>query len=529
MNASFRTLALVSATAVATAAATVILPISAVDNATTRATAAPAPATEAAAPLVTGLPDFTRLVDRVGPAVVNVEAQGKSGMRMIRRGGGNGNVPDDEMPEFFRRFFGPDTPFPGGPHADGSDGPDGLPGDGPRPTSLGSGFLISADGYVLTNHHVVDGADEVTVKLPDRRRFKANVVGSDAQSDVAVLKIAASGLPYLRVGESKALKPGQWVVAIGSPFGLDHSVTAGIVSAVGRSNPYADQRYVPFIQTDVAINQGNSGGPLLNTSGEVVGINSQIFSNSGGYMGVSFAIPMDVAMNVTDQLRTTGKVARGQIGVVVQPVPEDAVKAYGLPDTRGALVNDVRSGGPAEKAGIEPGDVIRAMNGAPIDDSSDLPPMVGAMAPGSSVKLDILRNGKPIERTIKLGRLDESAVAGNVPRRDDGENDAPAPAKAGNRLGLAGQDLDADDRGRLGLRAGEGVGLARVESAAARSAGLRPGDVVLRVGPTPVGSAEALDRELSKSRESDTVMLLVRRGGANQFVAITPLADRGRP
>lgn len=522
MNASFRTLALVSATAAATAAATAILPLSAVDSAATPASAAPA--TEAAAPLVTGLPDFTRLVDRVGPAVVNIEAQGNSAMRMTQRGGGR-PPNDDELPEFFRRFFGPDAPFPGGPQP---GGPDGLPEGGPRPVSQGSGFLISADGYVLTNHHVVDGADEVTVKLSDRRSFKAKVVGSDEQSDVAVLKIAATGLPHLRVGESKALKPGQWVVAIGSPFGLDHSVTAGIVSAVGRANPYADQRYVPFIQTDVAINRGNSGGPLLNTSGEVVGINSQIFSNSGGYMGVSFAIPMDVAMNVTDQLRTTGKVARGQIGVVVQAVPDDAVKAYGLPDSRGALVNDVRSGGPAEKAGIEPGDVIRAVNGMPIDDSSDLPPLIGAMAPGSSAKLEILRNGKPIERTIKLTQLNDSAIAGATPRRG-GEDEAPASAKAGNRLGLAGQDLDADDRERMGLRSGEGVGLARVESAAARSAGLRPGDVVLRVGATPVGSAEALDRELSKSRESDTVMLLVRRGGANQFVAITPIADRGRP
>ncbi|MCC7250173.1 MAG: Do family serine endopeptidase [Lysobacter sp.] len=522
MNAKFRTLALVSVTAAATAAATVILPIAAGDSASPAP--APAVAAQTAAPLVSGLPDFTRLVDRVGPAVVNIEAQGKSNIHMNLRG--RGNVPDDELPEFFRRFFGPDAPFPGGPQPGGPNGlPDGVPG----PISQGSGFLISADGYVLTNHHVVDGADEVTVKLPDRRSFKAKVVGSDAQSDVAVLKIAANGLPHLRVGESKALKPGQWVVAIGSPFGLDHSVTAGIVSAVGRANPYADQRYVPFIQTDVAINRGNSGGPLLNTSGEVVGINSQIFSNSGGYMGVSFAIPMDVAMNVTEQLRTTGKVARGQIGVVVQTVPEDAVKAYGLPDSRGALVNDVRSGGPADKAGIEPGDVIRAVNGTPIEDSSDLPPLVGAMAPGSNATLDILRNGKPIERTIKLSKLDETAVAGNVPRRGGQEDDAPAPAKAGNRLGLAGQDLDADDRSRLGLRSGEGVGLARVESAAARSAGLRPGDVVLRVGSTPVGSADALDRELSRSRESDTVMLLVRRGGANQFVAITPIADRGRP
>ena len=522
MNASFRTLALVSATAVLTAAATTILPITARDTGAQSANAATALAAEPRAELlVTGLPDFTRLVDRVGPAVVNIEAAIKPEARMRGRGGATPN--DEEIPEFFKRFFGPDTPFPGGPQQEIPE----LPEGGPRGISQGSGFLISADGYVLTNHHVVDGADEVTVKLTDRRSFKAKVIGSDEQSDVAVLKIATTGLPYLRVGDSKSLKPGQWVVAIGSPFGLDHSVTAGIVSAVGRANPYADQRYVPFIQTDVAINRGNSGGPLLNTSGEVVGINSQIFSNSGGYMGVSFAIPMDVAMNVGDQLRSTGKVARGQIGVVVNAVTPDVATAFKLPDTRGALVNDVRSGGPAEKAGLEPGDVIRAVNGTPIEDSGDLPPLIGAMAPGSTVELDILRNGKPIERTLKLTQLDPSAVADTTPRRGGDREEMPAPAKSANRLGLSGQDLDAKDRARLGLRSDEGVGLSRVEGAAARSAGLRPGDVVLRVGTTPIGSVDALDRELSKLRDSDTVMLLVRRGGANQFVAITPIADRG--
>jgi serine protease Do len=527
MNASLRTFALISATAVVTAAVTNVLPITA-GSSTAGAGTAPVVATQAAQPappLVTGLPDFTRLVDRVGPAVVNIEATIKSGARM--RGPGGGLPNEEDVPEFFRRFFGPDAPFPGGPGGS-QEGPD-APEAGPRGLSQGSGFLISADGYVLTNHHVVDGADEVTVKLTDRRSFKAKVIGSDQQSDVAVLKIASNDLPYLRVGNSKALKPGQWVVAIGSPFGLDHSVTAGIVSAVGRANPYADQRYVPFIQTDVAINRGNSGGPLLNTSGEVVGINSQIFSNSGGYMGVSFAIPMDVAMNVSTQLRSTGKVARGQLGVVVNGIASDVATAMKLPDTRGALVNEVRSGGPAEKAGLEPGDVIRAVNGTPVEDSGDLPPLIGAMAPGSDVKLDILRNGKLIERTLTLTALDDSAVAAAGSRRGQGgeNDDRQSPAKSANRLGLAGQDLDADDRSRLGLRAGEGVGLSRVESAAARSAGLRPGDVVLRVGTTPVGTADALDRELSKLRETDTVMLLVRRGGANQFVAITPIADRG--
>jgi len=508
-----RTLALVAATAAATAGITTILPIGAHQSAVAAATV-PAAAAEAinapAAPLVTGLPDFTQLVDRVGPAVVNIEATGHQARSMVQ------GMPDqDDMPEFFRRFFGPGMPGgPGGPQSpdDNDDA------DGPKTASIGTGFLISDDGYLLTNHHVVEGADEVTVRLSDRREFKAKVVGSDPQSDVAVLKIPATGLPYLRGGDSKGLKPGQWVVAIGSPFGLDHSVTAGIVSAVGRA-ANADQRYVPFIQTDVAINRGNSGGPLLNTRGEVVGINSQIFSNSGGYMGVSFAIPMDVAMNVAQQIRTTGKVSRGQIGVVVGAINAESAKGFHLPDTRGALVNDIRPGGPADKAGLQPGDVIRAVDGRPVEDSSDLPPMIGNMAPGSTAKLSIYRDGKQIEREVTLTKLDEGQVAAGPDRP------SPKPAAAtgkGNALGLIGQDLAGDDRRDLGLRSGEGVQIARIEGKAARSAGLRPGDIVLRVGTTPVGSASALDRALADVGRDDTVMLLVRRGAATQYVPVSP-------
>lgn len=521
MKHSLRTLALVAATVAVTGTATSILPITAsppVAPGAATSHAAVATAAEAiSGPLVTGLPDFSQLVERVGPAVVNIEASGSR--RSNAPAGGREQAPDDEkVPEFFRRFFGPDSPFPGAPGGpDGPSGPQGPEG-GPGGFSIGSGFIISGDGYVLTNHHVVEGAEEIKVKLSDRREFKAKIVGSDPQSDVAVLKITAGDLPYLRTGDSKALKPGQWVVAIGSPFGLDHSVTAGIVSAVGRANPYANQRYVPFIQTDVAINRGNSGGPLLNTRGEVVGINSQIFSNSGGYMGVSFAIPMDVAMNVTNQLKASGEVRRGQIGVAVNAVNADAVKGFNLPDTRGALVTDVRAGSPAEKAGIEPGDVIRSVDGSPIDDSSDLPPVIGAMAPGAIAKLGLLRNGKPLERTVTLTQLDESAVA-SAPQRPSPR--AAAPAGAGNSLGLIGQDLNADERGQLGLKAGEGVAIARIDGAAVRNAGVRPGDVILRIGTTPVGSAAALNRELDKVRAGQTVMLLVRRGGATQFVAVT--------
>ena len=514
MKQSLRTLALVSATAAATAAATTLLPITASPAAApttavvTAAEAINAPNT----PLVTGLPDFTQLVERVGPAVVNIEASG-SGRREVATRDGAPAPDDEEAPEFFRRFFGPDTPIPGGPG--GRQGPE---EGGPGGLSLGSGFIISGDGYVLTNHHVIDGADEVKVTLSDRREFKAKIVGSDAQSDVAVLKIAADDLPYLRIGDSKSLKPGQWVVAIGSPFGLDHSVTAGIVSALGRAGN-VEQRYVPFIQTDVAINRGNSGGPLLNTRGEVVGINSQIFSNSGGYMGVSFAIPMHVAMNVAQQIKSSGKVTRGQIGVQVAGVTSEAVKGFNLPDTRGALVNDVRAGSPADKAGIEPGDVIRTVDGTSIGDFSDLPPLIGAMAPGATAKLEILRNGKPIERSVTLTRLDESAVATAPQRSSPRERSVTG---AGNALGLIGQDLGADDRGQLGLKAGEGVAIARIDGRAVRNAGVREGDVILRVGTTPVGSVSALDRELGKVRSGQTVMLLVRRGGATQFVAVTP-------
>ncbi|MBX3713859.1 MAG: Do family serine endopeptidase [Lysobacter sp.] len=523
MKSSLRTLTLVAATAAATATATAVVPI------TARAPGAPpvvppvagqlAVEPAAAPQLVSGLPDFTQLVDHVGPAVVSIVATGSARSPMMRSRGPQ--IPEDQIPEFFRRFFGPDVPFPGGPGGRGQG-----PGDddvGPQSASQGSGFVISADGYVLTNHHVVDGADRIRVRLADRREFDAKLVGSDAQSDVAVLKVSASGLPFLRSGDARAVKPGQWVVAIGSPFGLEHSVTAGIVSAVGRNTGGQQQRYVPFIQTDVAINRGNSGGPLLNTRGEVVGINSQIFSNSGGYMGVSFAIPMDVAMNVTDQIKTRGRVERAQLGAVVEPVSAVKAEGFGLPDTRGALVNEVRPGSPAEKAGLEPGDVIRAVDGVQINDFSDLPPAIGSKAPGASVTLAILRGGKPIERKVTLSRLDESE--GNAPAIG-GDGGKPAEASSGNKLGLIGQDLDADDRRSLGLRAGEGVGLARVEGRAARAAGLRSGDIVLRVGTTPVGSVAALDRELAKFRADQTVMLLIRRGGATSFVPVSPVEER---
>ncbi|QOY62134.1 DegQ family serine endoprotease [Lysobacter sp. H21R4] len=455
----------------------------------------------AATPIVTGLPDFSQLVKQVGPAVVNISAE-----TTPRRTRGGGPQLPDGFEELFRHFG---MPMPGAPG-----------GAGPQRggTSLGSGFVISDDGYVLTNFHVIDGADKVTVTLSDRREFEAEVVGSDEQYDVAVLKIKADGLRWLRAGRSTSVEPGQWVVAIGSPFGLDHSVTAGIVSAVGRSNPYSGQQYVPFIQTDVAINRGNSGGPLLNTSGEVVGINSQIFSNSGGFMGVSFAIPIDLAMSAVEQIKTTGKVSRGMLGVNLQPMTSETARAIGLPDNQGAMVANVQPGSAAEKAGIERMDVIRSFNGIAIKDVSDLPPIVGALAPGSKAQLEVFRNGKLRSINVVIGG-DESAAAA-TPR-----NSSPgAPAKqvpGSNALGLTGRDLAPAQRRQMGLGDDEGVLLAQVESDAAREAGLRPGDVVVAVGRDSVGSPAELDRRLSTAKPGDTVMLLVQRGGSSQFIAVT--------
>ncbi|GAB6197245.1 DegQ family serine endoprotease [Lysobacter xanthus] len=474
--------------------------------------AAPLPVPSTAPPavsMVSGLPDFTNLVQQVGPAVVNVSAE----MRGNR--GRRAGAQDADIPEIFKRFFGEDMPFPGGP--DGAPRTPGGPDNGLQGISLGSGFLVSDDGYLLTNHHVVDGASTITVRLSDRREFKAKLVGSDEQSDIALLKIDGRGLPALRMA-TDGVKAGQWVVAIGSPFGLDHSVTAGIVSAVGRSNPYANQQYVPFIQTDVAINRGNSGGPLLNTRGEVVGINSQIFSNSGGYMGVSFAIPSDLATSVVQQLRTTGRVARGQLGVQVQPVTQEAAQTFGLPNASGALVGDVIAGGAAARAGLQRGDVIRAVNGRPVNDSADLPPLIGALTPKSRVQLAVIRDGKSIQVPVVLDEL-------NVSEDDEAPNAARPAAPVAtptSSLGVAVQDLTPAERQKLGLRADEGVRIARLEGAQAREAGLQPGDVVLQVGRTAVGSVAELGRAVAAMPRGQSIMLLVRRGASTQFLSVDP-------
>ncbi len=472
--------------------------------------AAPAVAAPSA-PLVTGLPDFTRLVEQVGPGVVNIEArigQRPSGARA------RGGMPDqDQIPEIFRRFFGPD--FPGMPGQPG--GPD---QDGPSGRSLGSGFIISPDGYILTNHHVVNGADSITVRLSDRRELSAKLVGSDETYDVALLKVEGGNLPTLRQGASSSIKPGQWVVAIGSPLGLDQSVTAGIVSAVGRTGG-PGQQYVPFIQTDVAINRGNSGGPLLNTSGEVVGINSQILSNSGGYMGVSFAIPMDLAMRAVDQIKKSGKVSRGMLGVQIQGIDATRARAMGLPDSNGALVNSIEPGSAAERGGIEIGDVIVSVNGQAVATSADLPPMVGMLPPGTKAKIGVIRDGKPRDINVTLGELASDAQRAAAGPDDGGTAPAPASSSAA-KLGLRVAELDAAARSRLGLKAGEGVAIAGIDSPEAREAGLQPGMAILRVGRTPVGSVADVERQLRGVDDGDAVMMLVRSpGGGTSFVALT--------
>lgn len=457
-------------------------------------TQAAAPAIAASSPAqVTGLPDFTALVERNAPAVVNIRAvtTASSASRDM-------DVPGQEdIPEFFRRFFGP---------------PGGGPGFRDR-ESGGSGFIISGDGYILTNNHVVRGADEVTVTLTDRRELRAEVVGTDPDTDIALLKVDVSGLPSVRLGDSNALKPGQWVVAIGSPFSFDHSVTAGVVSATGRSVGGGDQQYVPFIQTDVAINPGNSGGPLFNLAGEVVGINSQIFSGTGGYMGISFAIPVEVAQNVVEQLRTDGRVRRGLIGVSIQEVTREFADSLGLERPMGALVGSIQPGAAADKAGIRIGDVIVGFNGQRIDSSADLPLAVGATRPGSKANVEIFRDGKRQNITLTVGEADPNpdAVSASTAK--------PATANA-NRLGMVLQDLTDEQREQLGLEGDEGVLVARITGGAAGRAGLQRGDVILRVGREELEDVDAFNDAVEDVEPGDSVMLLVRRGEATSFIAL---------
>jgi serine protease Do len=447
------------------------------------------------------LPDFTGIVQKYGPAVVNVQAHYNSANELAD----NGGTPDDQqIPDIFKRFFGmPIQP------------PDQGPDQGAE--SIGSGFIISADGYILTNNHVVDHADTVTVRLSDRRELTAKVIGTDPQYDIALLKVNAGNLPVVTIGDSHTLKPGQWVVAIGSPFGFDHSVTQGIVSAVGRSFGQQDQQYVPFIQTDVPINRGNSGGPLFNLQGQVVGVNSQIFSNTGGYQGIAFSIPIDIAMNAVQQIKTKGYVSRGMLGVEVQDITADIAKSKDLrlSQVRGALVAKVTPGGGAEKAGIQIGDVILSYNGHPIDTASDLPPLVGETPPGSTATVQISRDGKVQNVKVKVGELPRDEKTLQAMRS------GAAPGNSGSSaLGLSVQAITPAIRQQLDLKDKGGVVISDVRGAAAQ-AGLQQGDVILRVGNKPVDSPAAFKSAAADVKPGDTVLLLVSRDGASRFVAVT--------
>ena len=452
------------------------------------------------------LPDFTGIVQQNAPAVVHVEArytgEPNRSMRVQGQMGPGQGMPNDPGAEILRRFFGmPMMPSP----------------EEQRHTSLGSGFIISSDGYILTNNHVVDHADKVTVRLQDRRTLTAKVVGTDPTYDIALLKVDAGGaLPTVTIGNSRSLKPGQWVLAIGSPFGFDYTVTQGIVSAVGRNLGQRDQPYTSFIQTDVPINRGNSGGPLFNLQGQVVGINSQIYSNTGDYLGVSFSIPIDVAMNAVQQLKSKGYVSRGMLGVMVQPVDDDMVKAFGLDNGVGAAVVDVTADSGAAKAGIQSGDVILAYNGQTLQQASDLPPLVGMTKPGSKVPVEILRNGKKqtVQVTIGEAKRDGNAV-------DNRSAGSPSARSGSAALGLSVQSLDNDTRKQLGLKDGQGVVIDAITGPVAAQSGLRAGDVILMVNQRKIGSVAEFEAATKDVKAGSTVLLLVRRGDQSQFIGLT--------
>ena len=459
-----------------------------------------------AAGSVAGLPDFTDLVERTGPAVVNIRTTEK-----VKQGQGAANgAEDEEMQEFFKRFFG--VPVPKAPQPNVPNTPRGRKpapqGDEEVPRGVGSGFIMSADGYVLTNAHVVDGADEVYVTLTDKREFKAKIIGADKRSDVALVKIEGSNLPRLTIGDSNKIRVGEWVIAIGSPFGLDNTVTAGIVSAKARDTG----DYLPLIQTDVAVNPGNSGGPLINMRGEVIGINSQIYSRSGGYMGISFAVPIDEAMRVFDQLKTSGRVTRGRIGVQIGEVTKDVAESLGLPRAQGALVSRVEPGGPAEKSGVEPGDIIIKFNGVAIEKSSDLPRMVGNIRPGTRSVITIWRKGAPRDLTLTVTELEPEKTAKK-------EDKKPKTDAVANALGLVVSDLPEPQRREL--KVDGGVVVDSTDGAAGR-AGIRAGDIVLRLNNIDIKDARQFNALVAKLEAKKLAVLLVRRGDSSQFVPVRP-------
>jgi len=456
-------------------------------NAASPPAVAPTPA-QSSASAIAALPDFSGLVEKYGPAVVNISVVQN---RKAASRNPHMQIPDDEdIPPMFRNM-----PFP----FQFPDQPDRGPVRG-----VGSGFILTPDGMIITNAHVVDDADEVTVKLTDRREFTAKVLGVDKTTDIAVIKIPATGLPYVKVGDPKATKVGEWVVAIGQPFGFENTVTSGIVSAKSRSLP--GDSYVPFIQTDAAVNPGNSGGPLFNLRGEVIGVNSQIFSRSGGFQGLAFAVPIDVAMQVKDQIQEYGKVQHGRLGIAIQEVNQALAQNFGLKAPTGALVSTVEKGSPGAKAGLEPGDVILKLDGKEISRSGDLPPLVSSIKPGTKVTLEVWRNGQSKELTATVGQLDEKNVVAS--------NDKESASKG--RLGVAVRPLTSDEKRDNEID--HGVVVQNVSGAAER-AGVRPGDVIVAVNNMPVKSVDELKTLVEKAGK--TVALLVQRQDARIFIPVT--------
>ncbi len=448
---------------------------------------------------VRNLPDFTDLVEAVGPSVVNIRTLEKV------KAGASGNA-DEQMLEFFRRFGIPVPPnMPRAPRPDRS-----LP-DEDQPRGVGSGFILTADGLVMTNAHVVEGADEVVVTLTDKREFKAKIIGSDKRTDVAVVKIEATGLPAVKIGDISRLKVGEWVMAIGSPFGLENTVTAGIVSAKQRDTG----DYLPFIQTDVAINPGNSGGPLLNMRGEVVGINSQIYSRSGGFQGISFAIPIDEATRVADQLRSTGKVTRGKIGVQIDQVSKDVAESIGLGKPQGALVRGVEAGSPAEKGGVEAGDIIIKFEGKTIERATDLPRLVGNVKPGTKATVTVFRRGASRDLSVIIGEVE----AEKSPRKAQAPETKPPVAGPARAMGLVVSELPDALRKELKLKGGVKVDAS--EGAAAR-AGLREGDVILAIANTEITSIKDFEAALARMEKGKAINVLFRRGEWTQYALIRP-------
>lgn len=437
------------------------------------------------------LPDFTELVEEASPAVVNISTTQKVQSRF----GGQMDLPQG-MPDIFRHFFGvPQVPR------------NNPRGNSQERASLGSGFIVSNDGYILTNNHVIDGADQIFVRLNDRRELEAKLIGHDQSSDLALLKVEAKNLPTVEIGNSEKLKVGEWVVAIGSPFGFDYSVTAGIVSAKGRSLP--NENYVPFIQTDVAINPGNSGGPLFNLDGQVVGINSQIYTRSGGFMGLSFAIPMNVAMEVVDQLKETGSVTRGWLGVAIQEVDKNLAESFGLKKAAGALVSQVVQNGPAAAAGVQYGDIITEFNGKEVVLSSDLPHLVGRVRPGSKANITVIRNGKKKRLSVEIGELpqDDDMLASNRPQ----------PSKQVNRLGIEVVGLSAEQKKQWDT---DGVMVKAVSQGAGANAGLINGDVITMIYSEIIRDMSDFERVVKQLPSGRLVPMRIVRRGAPMFISL---------